>query len=249
MSSISGMPIEVRPDEDSLLETNAVFTITFSYNNKKLVCYTSEMSVSRSIETLIAKTLSNNTRDIELREALLLSEYLIVDVDTSIKYSGLEFDTLSLINSKYNKIVEERTYRPYGLNALFPGPLLEKNYALLAFRHIVSSIDREAKSKKLNSLVPEALPIMPDTNENFGRRGRAPVSYYCYTREGEFVKEFSTINEASTVMGVKAGTIRSCVAGYLPTAAGYRWSTKKVDHLEPIDNKRAKVTRDIIELL
>lgn len=51
-----------------------------------------------------------------------------------------------------------------------------------------------------------------------------------YTKKGEFVAEYSSMNEAERATGIKSGSISSCCLGKTKTAGGFIFLLKEEEH-------------------
>lgn len=60
---------------------------------------------------------------------------------------------------------------------------------------------------------------------------------YQYDLEGNYLKEFSSVNEIEKLIGAYKNHIRECCLGKLKSYLGYRWSYEKVDRIPPIQYK------------
>ena len=70
----------------------------------------------------------------------------------------------------------------------------------------------------------EAFPLKIEVKETFHLKGRA---VYQYTKQGEFISKFNSINEASNMTDIKSSAIRNNLSGQSKSAGGYVWSYKK----------------------
>lgn len=61
------------------------------------------------------------------------------------------------------------------------------------------------------------------------------IKIYQYNFSGKFIKEWSSITEASKKYNISSGKIVACAKGTRNTAKGYRWSYEKLDYL-PLNN-------------
>lgn len=73
------------------------------------------------------------------------------------------------------------------------------------------------EERKKRSELMKGIPL----DEEVYAKIRKPVKQY--TKEGEFIKEYSSMLEAAQELGIDRGTISKCVAGKRKTAGGYIW--------------------------
>ena len=63
-----------------------------------------------------------------------------------------------------------------------------------------------------------------------GKGGKtAPKEVFSYTKDGSFVRKFSSITEAARVVGKKQATISVAIDSNSRTAAGYAWRSKMIE--------------------
>ena len=67
----------------------------------------------------------------------------------------------------------------------------------------------------------EDFPLKIEVKRTFHLKGR-PV--YQYTKQGEFVNKYNSINEASGMTDIKSSAIRNNLSGQSKSAGGYVWS-------------------------
>lgn len=208
MVNIDGIQVDITTSIDSLLNEWAVFTIEFEFDNRLIVCHTFNQSVYRGVKSLIRQILSINAKSIELRQALLNSKYITVNIE---KYNLT--DESEVLAYKYELIKANRTYLPYGYNTLIKaGNALEQNYANILLQELISEIDK-------NATYP------PNSIYNTHKRGRLPKSVCCYDRNtGLFISEYASIKDAAEETGICASNISMCCNGHIKSAGRYIWS-------------------------
>ena len=54
---------------------------------------------------------------------------------------------------------------------------------------------------------------------------------YCYDKEGNFIKEYSTVREAARELNVLADNLRASCDGRKKSCAGFQWSYNKVENI------------------
>ena len=74
------------------------------------------------------------------------------------------------------------------------------------------------KGKKFGPHSPERVANMSAALMGVGSK---PISQY--TKEGEWIRNWSSTKEASEVLGIGRGSISNCLTGRLKTAGGYVW--------------------------
>lgn len=208
MVNINGIQVDITTSIDSLLNEWAVFTVEFEFDSRLIVCHTFNQSVYRGVKSLIRQILSINAKSIELRQALLNSKYITVNIE---KYNLT--DELEVLAYKYELIKANRTYLPYGYNTLIKaGNALEQNYANILLQELISEIDK-------NATYP------PNSIYNTHKRGRLPKSVCCYDRNtGLFISEYASIKDAAEETGICASNISMCCNGHIKSAGRYIWS-------------------------
>lgn len=206
MINIDGIQVDITTSINSLSNEWAVFTVEFEFDNRLIVCHTFNQSVYRGIKNLINQILSINAKSIELRQALLNSKYITVNIE---EY-GLT-DKSEVLSCKYKLIKENRTYLPYGYNILIKvGNTLEQRYADILLQELMNEIDRNA------------LYQQPTISH---RQGRLSKSVCCYDKStGLFINEYASVKDAAKETGLCASNISMCCNGHIKSAGGYIWS-------------------------
>ena len=89
MINIDGIQVDITTSIDSLSNEWAVFIVEFEFDNRLIVCHTFNQSVYRGIKNLISQILSVNAKSIELRQALLNSKYITVNIEKYVRSTCL----------------------------------------------------------------------------------------------------------------------------------------------------------------
>lgn len=208
MINIDGIQVDTTTSIDSLSNEWAVFTVEFEFDNKLIVCHTFDQSVYRGIKKLISQILSVKAKSIELRQALLNSRYITVNIETF----GLN-DKCDVLDYKYKLIKSSRTYLPYGYNNLINvGNSLEQNYADILLKSIIDEIDKNA-AYPTNSVY------------NTSKRGKVSKPVYSYDKKtGLPVGEYVSVKDAAEDTGICASNINMCCNGHIKSAGNLIWS-------------------------
>lgn len=208
MVNIDGIQVDITTSIDSLSNEWAVFTVEFEFDSRLIVCHTFNQSVYRGVKSLIRQILSINAKSIELRQALLNSKYITVNIEKH----GLT-DESEVLARKYELIKANRTYLPYGYNTLIKaGNAFEQNYANILLQELMNEVDK-------NAMYPH------NSIYNMCRRGRLSKSVCSYDRNtGLFINEYASIKDAAEETGICASNISMCCNGHIKSAGGYIWS-------------------------
>lgn len=208
MINIDGIQVDTTTSIDSLSNEWAVFTVEFEFDNRLIVCHTFDQSVYRGIKKLISQILSVKAKSIELRQALLNSKYITVNIEAF----GLN-DKCDVLDYKYKLIKSNKTYLPYGYNNLIGvGNSLEQNYADILLKSVIDEIDKNA-AYPMNGIY------------NTGKRGKISKPVYSYDRKtGLPVGEYISIKDAAEDTGICASNINMCCNGHIKSAGNLIWS-------------------------
>ena len=208
MINIDGIQVDTTTSIDSLSNEWAVFTVEFEFDSRLIVCHTFDQSVYRGIKKLISQILSVKAKSIELRQALLNSRYITVNIETF----GLN-DKCDVLDYKYKLIKSSRTYLPYGYNNLISvGNSLEQNYADILLKSIIDEIDKNA-AYPTNSVY------------NTSKRGKVSKPVYSYDKKtGLPVSEYVSVKDAAEDTGICASNINMCCNGHIKSAGNLIWS-------------------------
>ena len=224
MVNIQGIQVDVVGNIDFLLAERAIFTIEFEYDSKLLICHTLTATVKRTLTNILRKILGPKETNVALRQALLQSKYITVDI--------VELNTSSthdILESKYKMIENCVTYQPYGYNSLIRGlDSNERHYASMLIRKLMSTIDKNAKINLSVSKSKDAIP----------NRAKEVHAYDKIT--GLYVRSFISIKEASKITGVCQSNISMCCKGHINTAGDYVWSYDKEQSVELPEDRRRK---------
>lgn len=222
MVNIQGIQVDVVGSIDSLLAEHAIFTIEFEYDNKLLICHTLAVTVKRALASTLRKILGPKEINVALRQALLQSKYITVEI--------VELNTNSahdILESKYEMIENCVAYQPYGYNSLIYGlDSNERHYASVLIRKLMCAVDKNAKI---------SMPVSKDTILN---RAKEVHAYDKMT--GLYVRSFISIKEASEITGVCQSNISMCCKGHINTAGNYIWSYDKEQSVELPEDRRRK---------
>lgn len=208
MININGIQVDITTNTDSLSNEWAVFTVEFEFDNRLIVCHTFNQSVHRGIKNLISQILSANAKNIELRQALLNSKYITVNIEKHGTANKSE-----LLAYKYKLIKINKTYSPYGYNTLInTGNTFEQNYANILLQELICEIDKNA-----------AYP--PNNFYSTHNKGRLSKPVCCYDKNtGLFINEYTSVRDAAKETSICASNISMCCNGHIKSAGGYIWS-------------------------
>lgn len=224
MVNIQGIQVDVVGSIDSLLAEHAIFTIEFEYDNKLLICHTLAVTVKRALTSTLRKILGPKEINVALRQALLQSKYITVEI--------VELNTNSahdILESKYEMIENCVAYQPYGYNSLIYGlDSNERHYASVLIRKLMCAVDKNAK-------ISMQVSKSKDTILN---RAKEVHAYDKMT--GLYVRSFISIKEASEITGVCQSNISMCCKGHINTAGNYIWSYDKEQSVELPEDRRRK---------
>ena len=222
MVNIEGVQVDLVGSIDSLLAEWAIFIVEFEYDSKVIVCHTLDWTVRRGLISLVKRILSPKVESVDLRQSLVNSEYITVEVKSVFKNSKCE-----LLKNKYELIKSNMTYYPYGYNFLLLVSNDEKPYAFTLHNELIENVSRSA------ALRIELLKK--------GARGRKAKAVYQYDiNSGLFVEEYSSISEAARSSGICASNICMCCNEHIKTAGGYIWSYEKHDIINLPESNRVK---------
>lgn len=222
MVNIKGIQVDLVGNIDSLLAEWAIFTVEFEYDSKVIICHTLDWTVRKGLISLVKKILSPKVESVDLRQSLINSEYITVEVKSVFKNSKYE-----LLKNKYELIKSNMTYYPYGYNFLLLVNSDEKPYAFALHNELIENVSKSA------ALHIELLKK--------GIRGRKAKAVYQYDiNSGLFVEEYSSIGEAAKSSGICASNICMCCNGHIKTAGGYIWSYEKYGIIDLPESNRVK---------
>ena len=224
MVNIEGIQVDVTGNLTALSSTWALFTIEFEYDNRIMVCHVFDKSVEKGISDVIKRILSSKVESVDLRESLLNSKFIVVDVVKEYSNSGMDV----LLFDKYQMIKNNMTYYPYGYNfLLLTRNSYEKHYAHMLHNTLINSINK--------CTVNSTLSLTPN------KRGKKPKAVYKYDKEsGLFIDSYDSIKIASEYTGICASNISMCCNGHVSTAGDYIWSFDKKPSVDIPEDKRHK---------
>lgn len=222
MINIRGIQVDVVKNIDLLLAEHAVFTIEFEYNNKLLVCHTFAVTVKRTLAHVLNKILGPKETNLDLRQALLLSEYITVDI--------IKLNTRSasdIFKCKYELIKSHASYWPYGYNSLTISLCQnERLYAKALSRELIEEIDKGANTS-----------IAQHKNITYNKAKEV----HAYNKvTGLYEKSYTSAKEASILTGICQSSISMCCNGYINTAGTFIWSFDKKASVELSEDRRKK---------
>lgn len=224
MVNIQGIQVDVVGNIDFLLAEHAIFTIEFEYDSKLLICHTLTVTVKRTLAHILRKILGPKETNVALRQALLQSKYITVDI--------IKLNTHSLhdiLENKYEMIENCVAYQPYGYNSLIYGlDSNERHYASVLIRKLMSVIDKKAKIN------------LPASKSKDAILNRAKEVHAYDKMTGLYVRSFISIKEASEITGVCQSNISMCCKGHINTAGDYVWSYDKEQSVELPEDRRRK---------
>lgn len=120
-------------------------------------------------------------------------------------------------------------------NQVFSEEAIKKRNAKLRGRPRPEEVRRRiSKAQKGKIISSEQRQKISSTLKARGYREPLEVrlkkskSVYQYSKSGQFVQEFYSINEASRCTGAHKGAISGCACGHQKTAGGYIWRFDKI---------------------
>ena len=198
---LCGKNLEVT-EPKNLLSRLAIFIIEFEYDNRIYIGHACGITVQNAIKKFINSCLD---------ESVSLNEILKVSAKNSNTFY-ITINDLSdcskdeLFKLKYEAIVKNKSYEPFGFNSLIPlGNRCEedKKYLKETLGTLGNSYSRIKTSTSARSIIEYART--PESNK-----------FIAY-------KEWSSISEAALFYRVKASNIAACCSGRLHTAYGRVW--------------------------
>lgn len=106
----------------------------------------------------------------------------------------------------------------------YEGPTLIKGIYAAGIIYCCKNILRQSQGYIWRYKESEDFPLKIEATGMFHIKGK-PV--YQYTKQGEFVNEYNSINEASNMTDIKSSAIRNNLSGQSKSAGGYIWSYEK----------------------
>lgn len=225
MITIDGLSVDTTTSVDTLMTEWAIFTVEFEYDSKIIICHTLNASIFKSIKSLIQYGLDKKTGNLELRQALLQSKYITVDILYSFKdifkeNSGLLFEEkkIAVLKEKYKYIKSYKSYYPLGYNILTDASLRshERECAHRLYDELIKEIDSQAL-------------YTPD-NLKSTRRGRPGKLVHKFNaKTGLYLETYNSLKEAATATGTNSSNISACCNDLTgqKTTGGFKWSFTK----------------------
>ena len=224
MISIEGIQVDVVGNLRALSANWALFIIEFEYDSRIMVCHVLDKPVERGVSDIIKRILSPKVESVDLRESLLNSKFITVEVKK--EYTSNDLDVL--LFDKYQIIKNNKSYYPYGYNfLLLTSNSYEKQYAYALHNTLI------------NNLSASAANHIALLGQN--KKGRKPKAVYRYDKKsGFFINSYDSIKIASEDTGVCKTSISMCCKGHINTAGDYIWSFEKKQVVDLPEDKRRK---------
>ena len=224
MVNIEGVQVDVVGNLGALSANWALFIIEFEYDSRIMVCHVLDKPVERGISDIIKRILSPKVESVDLRESLLNSKFITVEVKK--EYAPNDMDVL--LFDKYQMIKSNKSYYPYGYNfLLLTNNSYEKQYAHTLHNTLINNLSVSA-TNRIASLVSN-------------KRGKKPKAVYRYDKKsGIFINGYDSIKAASEDTGTCKSSISMCCKGYINTAGDYIWSFEKKQTVDLPEDKRRK---------
>lgn len=224
MVNIEGIQVDIVGNLGALSTNWALFIIEFEYDNRIMVCHVLDKPVERGISDVIKRILSPKVESVDLRESLLNSKFITVEVKK--EYTPNDMDVL--LFDKYQMIKSNKSYYPYGYNfLLLTNNSYEKQYAYTLHNTLINNLSISASSH-IASLASN-------------KRGKKPKTVYRYDKKsGIFINSYDSIRAASEDTGICKSSISMCCKGYINTAGDYIWSFEKKQAVELPEDRRRK---------
>lgn len=224
MVNIEGIQVDIVGNLGALSANWALFIIEFEYDSRIMVCHVLDKPVERGISDVIKRILSPKVESVDLRESLLNSKFITVEVKK--EYAPNDMDVL--LFDKYQMIKSNKSYYPYGYNfLLLTNNSYEKQYAYTLHNTLINNLSISATSH-IASLASN-------------KRGKKPKAVYRYDKKsGIFINGYDSIRAASEDTGICKSSISMCCKGYINTAGDYIWSFEKKQTVDLPEDKRRK---------
>lgn len=224
MINIEGIQVDIVGNLGALSTNWALFTIEFEYDNRIMICHALGEPVERSISNIIKRILSPKVESVDLRESLLNSKFITVEVKK--EYTPDDMDIL--LFDKYQMIKSNKSYYPYGYNfLLLPHNSYEKQYAYALHNALINNLN----TSTVNHIISLAL----------SKRGKKPKAVHRYDKKsGIFINSYNSIKEASEDTGICKSSISMCCKGHINTAGDYIWSFEKKQIADLPEDRRIK---------
>ena len=234
MLTIEGIKVDSATPAEYLAHEWSLYVVEFEHDCKLLVDYTLNFSVFRGLRKLITGAFGGNMEKLELRRALLSSEYLTVSVLNSL--SGREFKELGrdekrsiLIKEKYRLVKEYNSYYPLGYNIITDNtlPRDERKQTTILYNELIKDVDPHSL------FVPSEFKVL-----HRGRPGK--IVYKLNPNTGLCLETYASVKDAAAATGAQASNISACCNDKTgeKTAAGFKWSyDKEARYLDFDSNK------------
>jgi hypothetical protein len=224
MVNIEGIQVDIVGSLRTLLANWALYIIEFEYDSRIMVCHVLDKPVEKGISGVIKKILSPKVESVDLRESLLNSKFITVEVKK--EYSANDMDVL--LFDKYQMIKSNKSYYPYGYNfLLLTSNSYEKHYAYTLHNTLINNLSISAT----NHIISLAS----------NKRGKKPKAVYRYDKKsGFFINSYDSIKAASEDTGICKSSISMCCKGYINTAGNYIWSFEKKQAVDLPEDRRRK---------
>lgn len=222
MITVDGISVDTTAPVDALMAEWAVFTVEFEYDSKIIIGHVFNTSIFRGIKNLMRYALDWKTGNLELRQALLQSKYITVDILCNFKDIFNENPRMSLddkksiiLKEKYKYIKNYKSYYPNGYNILTDINLnkLECKYAYMLYDELIKEIDSHAL-------------YMPD-NLKLIQRGRPGKLVHKFNaKTGLYLETYNSLKEAAMATNTSSSNISACCNDLTgqKTTGGFRWS-------------------------
>lgn len=165
--------------------------------------------------------------------------YCILNLITGDDYIGSSEDIPSrfsahrwLLNSnKHHSIYLQRAWNKYGGEAFIFFIIEKITESILATEQIY--LDKEKPSYNMSPLATR--PV------------KKTIEIHQYSSDGNYLKSFNGIREASRILNTSSGKLTDVLKGRKRSAAGYLWSYIKYNKItpKPVTNKKAVIQYDL----
>lgn len=223
MITIEGVNVDTTASTSTLMSEWAIFTVEFEYDCKMLIGHALNNTVFRSVRKLIGYILNNKMENLELRRALLSSQYITVDILKDMrkdlpKKALVDEKKSIILKEKYRLVKEYKTYYPYGYNILTDAYLLkgEHIHARALYNELIREIDAGAL------YVPSNLKVTQR-----GRPGKMVHKFSAKT--GLYLETYNSVKEAAAATDTSPSNISACCndESGQKTTGGFKWSYDK----------------------
>lgn len=222
MITINGISIDTVVSTDALMAEWAIFTVEFEFDSKIIIGHVFNTSIFRGIKNLMQYALDRKTGNLELRQALLQSKYITVDILCNFKDifnenpGLLSEDKKSIIlKEKYKYIKSYKSYYPFGYNILTDTNLNkhEREHAYRLYDELIKEIDSHAL------YMPNNLKLI--------QRGRpCKLVHKFNAKTGLYLETYNSLKEAAMATNTSSSNISACCNDLTgqKTTGGFKWS-------------------------